>query len=344
MKRKLYSVLLSAFALLLLMGAGPLPEVQAVIVTEEESAGSSGTALETFSEGTASDNSLPQAVSESTGLEVQQTDDVQIPADADPREDSVNEDIGPAEFDSKLLFDGVMAPNNLMKVERDGVTYVALAPTVKLFDKNAEITWYGEKQGAIVTSPTLHITAKPGQFYIIANGRYIYVEETVQVCDNRIMLPLTAIAKCFDAKVTWNPENDVVSVKRGSGSILPGDQFYDQDNLFWLSRVIYAESGNQPLEGQMSVGNVVLNRVSNPIYPNTVLGVLSQKNQFSTYRGGKLAKRVPNKSSIIAAKLVMDGATVDETEGALYFDSCHNSWAARHKDCIAVIGGHKFYR
>ena len=178
----------------------------------------------------------------------------------------------------------------------------------------------------------------------MANGRYLYVEDTVQVTEGRIILPLTVIAKCFDAQVKWNPENDVVSVIRGSGAIQPGDQFYDQENLFWLSRVIYAESGNQPLEGMMSVGNVVLNRVYSPVYPNTVLGVISQKNQFSTYRGGKLAKRTPNASSVVAAKLVMEGATVDETYGALYFDSCRNSWAARHKDCIAVIGGHKFYR
>ena len=84
---------------------------------------------------------------------------------------------------------------------------------------------------------------------------------------------------------------------------------------------IYAESGNQPLEGQMAVGNVVLNRVASPIYPNTIEGVLAQKNQFSTYQSGSLAKRTPNESSVIAAKLVLDGGVVEETRGALYFDS-----------------------
>ena len=135
-----------------------------------------------------------------------------------------------------------------------------------------------------------------------------------------------------------------MTVTRGSGAIQSGDQYYNQEDLFWLSRVIDAESGNQPLEGMMAVGNVVMNRVSSPIYPNTVEGVLAQKNQFSTYRSGRLADNTPNAASVIAAKLVLDGGVVEETEGALYFDSNSNSWAARNRECVAVIGGHKFYR
>ncbi len=94
----------------------------------------------------------------------------------------------------------------------------------------------------------------------------------------------------------------------------------------------------------MSVGNVVMNRVANPIFPDTIEGVLAQKNQFSPYKGGRLANRTPNASSIIAAKLVLDGGVVEETEGALYFDSTARSWASRNKTCIAVIGNHYFYR
>ena len=52
----------------------------------------------------------------------------------------------------------------------------------------------------------------------------------------------------------------------------------------------------------------------------------------------------PNESSVIAAKLVMDGGVVEEVKDALWFDAmCSNSWAARHKSCLVIIGGHKFY-
>ena len=115
------------------------------------------------------------------------------------------------------------------------------------------------------------------------------------------------------------------------------------DDLLLLSRVIYRESGNQSLEGQMAVGNVVLNRVADPAFPDTVEGVLAQKNQFSTYKSGVLRKTEPSAKSIIAAKLVLDGGVVKETRGALFFDCTNNSWAARNKQLIATFGDHNFY-
>ena len=129
----------------------------------------------------------------------------------------------------------------------------------------------------------------------------------------------------------------------GYETIASGDSFYNQDDLFWLSRVIHKESGNQPMEGRMAVGNVVLNRVADPAFPDTVEGVLAQKNQFTTYKSGVLAATEPSEKSTIAAKLVMDGGEVEETKGATFFDSGSNSWAARNKRHIATIGGHKFY-
>ena len=39
-----------------------------------------------------------------------------------------------------------------------------------------------------------------------------------------------------------------------------------------------------------------------------------------------------------------DGGEVEEVRNALFFDSTAGSWASRHKQCIAVIGGHKFYQ
>ena len=93
----------------------------------------------------------------------------------------------------------------------------------------------------------------------------------------------------------------------------------------------------------MAVGNVVMNRVASPIYPNSVQEVLAQKNQFSTYKSGVLRKTEPSAKSIIAAKLVLDGGVVKETRGALFFDCTNNSWAARNKQLIATFRDHNFY-
>ena len=317
MTRKLFSVLLCAFALLLLMGAAEAPQEQdaPVAAQEESAAGAAGEALET--------NPRPAGA-------------VHAAAAVSPIE--LAEDV-----ETGLLIDGAHAPAEVDLTLRDGVSYVALAPMAQALDPAAQVSWDAASGTVTVKTAALSLTARVGQLYLEANGRYLYLSDGVQLVGSAVMVPLWAAAEAFDATLGWDAAAGVVTVTRGSGAILPGDAYYDQEDLFWLSRVITAESGNQPLEGQMAVGIVVMNRVANPIYPNTVEGVLAQKNQFSTYRNGKLAERTPYTSSVIAAKLVLDGGVVEEVAEALYFDSTPNSWAARNRECIAVIGGHRFY-
>ena len=318
MTRRLFSVLLCAFALLLLMGAGVAPQQTAALMIGEESVVSAAL-VQTQTINEANSGMIYAAVGASP-LEL-----------AERMEESI-------------LIDGVQAPLEIGEERIEGVTYVSLAVMAQQLDENAKVTWSEASGTVTVTTEKLSLTAKVGQLYLEANGRYLYLPEGVRMSNGRVAVPLTAVAKAFDAAVSWDAETEVISVTRGSGAILSGDEFYDEDTLFWLSRVIYAESGNQPLEGKMAVGNVVMNRVNNPIFPDTIKGVLAQKNQFSTYKNGKLANRTPNASSVVAAKLVMDGGEVEETLGALYFDSRTSSWASRNKECVAVIGGHKFFK
>ncbi len=59
---------------------------------------------------------------------------------------------------------------------------------------------------------------------------------------------------------------------------------YTKAELQYLTAIIYCEAGNQPQKGKIAVANVVLNRVKNKRYPNTVKGVIYQKYQFSPTR------------------------------------------------------------
>lgn len=49
-----------------------------------------------------------------------------------------------------------------------------------------------------------------------------------------------------------------------------------------LAIIVYAEAGNQDLEGKELVADVVLNRLDNPNYPDTIYDVIFQPGQFST--------------------------------------------------------------
>ena len=319
MKHKLFSVVLCGFALILLTGAGAAEAETGVLLMEEE-IGEAAQQVETL------------------------YTEAELPETAVPAAEGVSPQELTEQIDTALCVDGEYVSVEVARVQHDGVTYVALAPMAKELDESVQIGWDGSSSTVTVKSSKLSLSAKVGQLYIQANGRYLYVPEGVQMVGGKVTVPLSVLVKAFDARLSWDAASGTVVVNRGSGAIQSGDSYYNQDDLFWLSRIIQAECGNQPLEGRMAVDNVVLNRVKNPAFPNTVKGVLSQKNQFTTWKNGALAKRTPNATSVIAAKLVLDGGEVESTKGATFFDSKSNSWAARNKTCVAVIGNHKFYK
>lgn len=319
MKHKLFSVVLCGFALILLTGAGAAEAETGVLLMDEE-IGEAAQQVETL------------------------YTEAELPETAVPAAEGVSPQELTEQIDTALCVDGEYVSVEVARVQHDGVTYVALAPMAKELDESVQIGWDGSSSTVTVKSSKLSLTAKVGQLYIQANGRYLYVPEGVQMVGGKVTVPLSVLVKAFDARLSWDAASGTVVVNRGSGAIQSGDSYYNQDDLFWLSRIIQAECGNQPLEGRMAVGNVVLNRVKNPAFPSTVKGVLSQKNQFTTWKNGALANRTPNATSVIAAKLVLDGGEVESTKGATFFDSNSNSWAARNKTCVAVIGNHKFYK
>lgn len=55
-----------------------------------------------------------------------------------------------------------------------------------------------------------------------------------------------------------------------------------------LAALIFCEAGNQPYEGQVAVGAVVMNRVNSSAYPNTISDVIYQSGQFTPAMTGWL--------------------------------------------------------
>ena len=103
-------------------------------------------------------------------------------------------------------------------------------------------------------------------------------------------MPVRVLAEALGATVDWNPATGVVSVN-GGGSATTQPDYNREDKLYWLSRIISAESRGEPLEGQIAVGNVVLNRVDSPDFPDTIYGVIFDDRwggQFTPVRNGTI--------------------------------------------------------
>ncbi len=198
---------------------------------------------------------------------------------------------------------------------------------------------------ANVVTDDLSLTAAAGGDYMVANGRYLYAQDGLIQLNGRVAAPVRLLARVYNLNVAYNTENDLVILSRQEGGepyLADASAVYDGDTLYWLSRIINAESGNQPLEGKIAVGNVVMNRVRDPRFPDTLYDVLFQKNQFTPAASGSIY-REPNEESVVAAMLVMDGAQV--TPNALFFNAAGatRSYAARNRTYVATIGDHAFY-
>ena len=86
-----------------------------------------------------------------------------------------------------------------------------------------------------------------------------------------------------------------------------------------LASIIFCEAGNQPYEGQVAVGAVIMNRVRSSYFPNTVSGVIYQGGQFSPVASGRLAYRLEQgvaSDCMSAAQAVLGGTS---TTNCLYF-------------------------
>ena len=64
---------------------------------------------------------------------------------------------------------------------------------------------------------------------------------------------------------------------------------FDEEDRKLLANIIYCEAGGEPYEGKVAVGAVVINRVLSNRFPDSVYGVIYQKNQFSPVASGRFA-------------------------------------------------------
>jgi len=143
-----------------------------------------------------------------------------------------------------------------------------------VFLAGAEVSWDSRTSTAMARTSSTTVTAGKNNEYIVANGRYLWVKYGIIIRDGTTYVPIRALTAAFGATLEWDGKNYTVSVQRGSGTIRSGSSFYKSDEVYWLSKIIHAESRGEPLEGKVAVGNVVLNRVKSPNYPNTIYGVI----------------------------------------------------------------------
>lgn len=125
----------------------------------------------------------------------------------------------------------------------------------------------------------------------------------------------------------------------------------DEENLEALLRIVEAEAGGEDLEGKLLVANVVLNRVEDEQFPDTVKEVVFQKengvSQFSPVGNGRYYRVEISRETKEAVEKALTGE--DISQGALYFaarkyaDKDRMKWFDDNLCYLFKHGGHEFY-
>ena len=217
-----------------------------------------------------------------------------------------------------------------------GVTYVPLRTLLNALG-DWDVWWDSGTGQAAAASQSTSLRADPAANTVTVSGRTLAGRVTVE--QGVTYVPLRLVCEALGCRVEWDPY-------LGGAAVTSPGAAYDAGELYWLSRIIYAESGGESITGQIAVGNVILNRVKSSQFPDTVEGVIFDRKdavQFEPVGNGRIYQ-TPSAQSVEAAKRALDGENV--IGSALYFYApalSQGTWINANCTYQQTIGCHRFY-
>ena len=208
------------------------------------------------------------------------------------------------------------------------------------------VSWSAKTRIVTIEIRGMTIETKHGANYLEANGRCFYTALPCRTIDGNLYVPIRLIAKAFGADVVWNGDTYTVDFVDHGDVCVPGSTYYAKDAVLWLSRIIYAESVGEPFLGKLAVASVVMNRVEDSAFPNTIYGVIFDTKygvQFTPTANGRIYNDADDECRRVA-KMVLEGATVNED--VLYFINrsiATSLWVHNNRPFAFQIGEHSFY-
>ncbi|MDQ8737183.1 cell wall hydrolase [Paenibacillus sp. LHD-38] len=247
-------------------------------------------------------------------------------------------------------------------VNEEVTIHTALGDTIVL-GNGVPTVYFNNGRYLMDTAPIL----KGGRFYVPLRQLSELLHANVQWNKDSDVIELTAVQP---AVISEEYGLDEISMEFGSSkpellkrngldskvTIKPGTKLkvvipsifdkaakpFTESDLMLLAKITMVEAGYESYEGQLALANVILNRVKDANFPDTVRDVIYSGKQFPPAHNGLLDKSKPNASVLRAAKDALNGK--NNVGNAVYFYNPNVSkgsfWSSL--DVIATIGHHSF--
>jgi N-acetylmuramoyl-L-alanine amidase len=211
---------------------------------------------------------------------------------------------------------------------------------------DATVNYNKSTKTATLKMPGLTLTATDAGFVTYANDSALFsFSPNLLMSNGKMYLPASVLSKALGVEVKSQTKWDV-TVSGKYTPLLHASKFYREDEVYWLAKIISAESGGESLIGQIAVGDVILNRVNSSLYPNTIYSVIFDRKygvQFSPILDGSIYKD-PTFTATLAAKICLEGTSL--SDNALFFLNptvAESNWIVKNREYAYSIGGHDFY-
>lgn len=153
------------------------------------------------------------------------------------------------------------------------------------------------------------------------------------------------LSACTSTQTTASVDAKTKSTKLAAAEAAPSKTVYSYTNKDreCLKRAMYFESRRTSEKGFLAVGSVVMNRLTSGIYPPTICGVVTQKNQFAP---GVMTRKMDEDTAPDlnkAADAVLKGARHPDVKSAMFFHTKGLTFPYKNMHYVASAGGNVFY-
>lgn len=192
----------------------------------------------------------------------------------------------------------------------------------------------------------LHLTKQLGNFRFFSKDKPVEKDTKINIVkqEAKVEVSKPTVSNANENVDSSNKNDKVKEVKTLNNASKGSFVEHTEEEFEMLAKIIWAEARGESYEGKVAVGSVILNRLKDPKYPNSIKEIIFAPKQFEPVSNGMFQKAKPTTEEYLAAVEALNG--VDPTKGATSFYAPSLVASKWHESLTytTTIGVHRFFK